>query len=442
MINNYLSIADGILKMNLTFVKIFLHFESEDVYNTIVIFCRICKSNRLQDFLSLGSQPLANGFIRPEDLSKKEKVYPLTLCLCPDCGLVQLRDTVPGKLMFKNYLYIPSTSKTRVDHFYELAETLTSRLHATSKDMALDIGSNDGSLLQCFMQLGINALGIDPSENLAKVAELKGIPTVNAFFSKKVASKILEKHGEAKIITATNVFAHVDNLHEFVAGIEILLSPDGLFVIEFPYLVDFLRECEFDTVYHEHLSYFAVRPLIRLFESTNLAILSIQHMDLDGGSLRVFVQRKQKMTHSNLDIQKLIDNELSEKLDTLEPYKKFAKSVGQRKRKFRQLLEKLRRRKKKIIGYGAPAKGNTFLNYCSITHKDISYIVDSTPYKQGLFLPGSHIPIYHENKILLDLPDYVIILAWNFADEIIQKNAHLIARGVHFILPNKDFEIV
>lgn len=428
--------------MNLILAKRTLHFKSKGIYNMGVTFCRICKNNKQQNFLSLGSQPLANGFIRPEDLSKKEKTYPLTLCFCSDCGLVQLRDTVPGKLMFKNYLYIPSTSKTRVDHFYELAETLTSRLHATSKDMALDIGSNDGSLLQCFMQLGINVLGIDPSENLAKVAELKGIPTVNAFFSKKVASKILKKHGEAKIITATNVFAHVNNLHEFVAGIEILLSPDGLFVIEFPYLVDFLRECEFDTIYHEHLSYFAVRPLIRLFEPTNLAILSIQHMDLDGGSLRVFVQKGQKTMSDNPDIQKFIDNELSEKLNTLEPYKKFAKRVEQRKIKFRRLIEKLKKSKKKIIGYGAPAKGNTFLNYCQITHKDISYIVDSTPYKQGLFLPGSHIPIYHENKILSDPPDYVIILAWNFADEIIQKNAHLIARGVHFILPNKDFEIM
>lgn len=411
-------------------------------YNARVIFCRICKSNRLQDFLTLGSQPLANGFIRPEDRFKKEKVYPLTLCLCPECGLVQLRDTVPGKLMFKNYLYIPSSSKTRVDHFYELAETLTSRLHLRPKDLTIDIGSNDGSLLQCFMQLGVEVLGIDPSENLAKVAELKGIPTINAFFSRKIASKISKKYGKAKIITATNVFAHVNDLHEFVAGVEILLAPGGLFVIEFPYLLDFLKECEFDTVYHEHLSYFAVRPLMRLFGSTNLHIASIQHMDLDGGSLRVFVQKKQKKRKNNPDIQVLIDNELSEKLDTIEPYKKFAKTVVERKIKFRQLLEKLKKRKKKIIGYGAPAKGNTFLNYCHITNKDISYIVDSTPYKQGMFLPGSHIPIYQENKILSDPPDYIIILAWNFTDEIIQKNASLITRGIHFILPNKAFEVV
>jgi novobiocin biosynthesis protein NovU/D-mycarose 3-C-methyltransferase len=355
---------------------------------------------------------------------------------------VQLRETVPGRLMFKNYLYIPSSSKTRVDHFYELAESLTSKLHTTSKDLVVDIGSNDGSLLQCFAQLGTRILGVDPSENLAKVAELKGVPTVNAFFSRRVAAKIVRKYGKAKIITATNVFAHVDNLAEFVAGIETLLAPDGVFAIEFPYLVDFLKECEFDTIYHEHLSYFAVRPLIKLFHPTKLEIYSIQRMDLDGGSLRVIVQRKKRKSKKTDEIKKLIDLELGEKLDILGPYKTFAKKVIQRKTKFKKLLKQLKSKKKKVIGYGAPAKGNTFINYCHITPKDISYIVDSTSYKQGLFLPGSHIPIYHENKILSNPPDYIVILAWNFADEIIRKNTNLRARGIHFILPHKDFQIV
>lgn len=417
-------------------------FKKGLLYNPVVADCRICKNDKLINFLSLGLQPLANGFIRAEDLSKKEKFYPLTLCLCTNCGLVQLRETVPGKLMFKNYLYIPSSSKTRIDHFYELAKTTTSQLKTTSKDLVVDIGSNDGSLLQCFMQLETKILGVDPSKNLAKVAELKGIPTINAFFSKDVAKKIVKKYGKAKIITATNVFAHIDNLHEFIAGIEILLAPDGFFVIEFPYLVDFLKECEFDTVYHEHLSYFSVQPLLKLFEPTKLEISSIQRMDLDGGSLRVYVQRKQKRKKDNLEIKKIVDNELAEKLDTLEPYKKFATSVIERKSKFKTLLKELKRKKKKIIGYGAPAKGNTFLNYCGITKKDLSYIVDSTPYKQGLFLPGSHIPIYHENKILSDPPDYIVILAWNFAEEIIKKNEALKSRGIHFILPNKDFKIL
>lgn len=403
--------------------------------------CRICKSTKLQKFLSLGKQPLANGFISQENLSKKEPVYSLTLCLCKECLLVQLKEIVPGKLMFKNYLYIPSSSKTRIAHFHELAKILTTQTKASSKDLVVDIGSNDGSLLECFTQFGVKILGVDPSVNLAKVAELKGIHTVNTFFAKRTAQKIVRDYSKAKIITATNVFAHVDNLHEFVKGIEVLLAENGVFAIEFPYLIDFLKYCEFDTIYHEHLSYFSLHPLIRLFEKTSLEIFDIERMSLDGGSIRVFV-RKKKNKKISPKIEQYLKKERAYKLQTLAPYETFAKNVIDRKNKFRKLLNELKKKKNKIIGYGAPAKGNTFLNYCNITKRDLSYIVDSTPYKQGLFLPGSHIPIYHENKILSDFPDYIVILAWNFADEILKKNASLRKRGVRFILPNKDFAIV
>ena len=405
------------------------------------MLCRICKNKSLYEFCSLGLQPLANSFIKKEDLSKKEKVFPLELCLCKKCGMVQLNDVVPAKLMFRNYLYIPSASKTRIEHFNELASTIKDLLALTKKDLAVDIGSNDGSLLEVYVQLGIKILGVDPSVNLAKVAELKGIPTINDYFTRKTATKIVKKYGKAKAITATNVFAHVDNIHEFVKGIEILLADNGAFVIEFPYLVDFIENCEFDTIYHEHLSYFGVRALVKLFEKTSLEIFSIQRMKLDGGSLRVFVQKKKKNSKLYPEVESLIKLELEHKLDTLDPYKTFAKLVKERRDTFLRLLSELKKKKKKIVGYGAPAKGNTFLNYCRITPKDIWYIVDSTPYKQGLFLPGTHIPIYHENKIFSDVPDYIIILAWNFADEIMKKNVDLRKKGVGFILPHEDFKI-
>lgn len=404
--------------------------------------CRICKSKKIYKFLSLGKQPLANSFISKEDLSKKELMYPLTLCLCRECLLVQLKEVIPGKLMFKNYLYIPSSSKTRINHFYELAKLLTEKLKTSSKDLAVDIGSNDGSLLECFMQFGVKILGVDPSENLAKVAELKGIHTVNTFFTSKAAKKIVKEYGKARIITATNVFAHIDNLHEFIKGIEILLADNGIFAIEFPYLIDFLQNCEFDTIYHEHLSYFSIHPLLRLFSKTSLEIYDIEHMDLDGGSVRVFVRKKKKNDQAYPQIEKFLKLESDYKLNTLDPYEKFAKRVIDRKNKFKKILNEIKKKKKKVIGYGAPAKGNTFLNYCKITKKDLLYIVDSTPYKQGLFLPGSHIPIYHENKIVSDVPDYIVILAWNFADEILNKNAAMKKLGVRFILPHKDFLIV
>lgn len=404
--------------------------------------CRICNNKYLIEFCQLGTQPLANSFIKKEDLSKKEKVFPLNLCLCQKCGLVQLSDVVPAKLMFKNYLYIPSASKTRIEHFNELATTIKDMLNLNENDLAVDIGSNDGSLLEVYTQLGVKILGVDPSVNLAKVAELKGIPTINDYFTRKTARKIIKKYGKPKAITATNVFAHIDNIHEFVKGIEILLADSGAFVIEFPYLVDFIENCEYDTVYHEHLSYFGVRTLIKLFEKTSLEIFSIKRMRLDGGSLRVFVQKKKKNSKFYPEIENLIKMELEHKFDTLIPYETFAKNVKKRKNTFLELLSKLKKKKKKIVGYGAPAKGNTFLNYCKITTKDIWYIVDSTPFKQGLFLPGTHIPIYHENKLLSDTPDYIVILAWNFAEEIIKKNASLRKKGVKFILPHQNFKVI
>ena len=231
--------------------------------------CRVCNNKSLVEFCQLGTQPLANSFIKKEELSEKEKVFPLNLCLCQKCGLVQLSDVVPAKLMFRNYLYIPSASKTRMEHFNELANTLKDKLNLNEKDLAVDIGSNDGSLLEVYVRLGIRILGIDPSVNLAKIAELKGITTVNDYFTQKTARNVVKKYGKAKAITATNVFAHVSDIHEFVRGIEILLADDGAFVIEFPYLVDLIENCEFDTVYHEHLSYFGIRALVKLFENTS-----------------------------------------------------------------------------------------------------------------------------------------------------------------------------
>ncbi|OGH41325.1 MAG: hypothetical protein A3H79_03270 [Candidatus Levybacteria bacterium RIFCSPLOWO2_02_FULL_36_8b] len=404
--------------------------------------CRICNNKYLVEFCQLGTQPLANSFIKKENLSKKEKAFPLNLCLCQQCGMVQLSDVVPAKLMFKNYLYIPSASKTRIQHFNELATTLKNKLNLNEHDLAVDIGSNDGSLLEVFAQLEVKILGIDPSVNLAKVAELKGIATVNDYFTQKTANSVVKKYGKAKAITATNVFAHVDDIHGFIKGIEILLADAGIFVIEFPYLVDFIENCEFDTVYHEHLSYFGVRTLVKLFENTPLEIFSIQRMNLDGGSLRVFVQKKKKNSKLYPEVENLIKMELKHKFDTLTPYRTFAKNVKERKNTFLKLLSELKKKKRKIVGYGAPAKGNTFLNYCKITTKDIWYIVDSTPFKQGLFLPGTHIPIHHEGKLFSDIPDYIVILAWNFAEEIIKKNAALRKKGVKFILPHQNFKII
>lgn len=396
--------------------------------------CRICNKANFSTILSLGTQPLANGFLRREDLKKKEKTYPLVLERCTFCNLVQLKDVVSAAAMFKNYLYIPSTSKTRTDHFYELAGFAVENFKLAKNDFVVDIGSNDGSLLLCFKEFGFPIVGVDPSENLAKVAEMKGIPTLTEFFTQKVARQIVSTFSKAKIITATNVFAHVDNLKEFVRGIELLLSDKGVFIIEFPYLLDFLQQCQFDTIYHEHLSYFALQPLLALFDQTQLEIFDITHMDLDGGSLRVFVGKKGRHPVKKNTLSRYLSMESQSRLDTENPYVSFTQEVRKRKKKLRSLIKTLKKKGKKIVGYGAPAKGNVLLNYCGITKKEVVYVVDSTPYKQGLFMPGSHIPIFPESKIQSSPPDYILILAWNFADEIIKKNENLRKQGTRFII--------
>lgn len=396
--------------------------------------CRICKSNNLQTFLDLGMQPLANSFITKEEI-EKEQFFPLDVCFCRECGLVQLRHLPKPEAMFNtNYAYIPSTSITMQRHFSELAKELCKKLKLSQKALVVDIGSNDGLLLEFFKREGMNVLGIDPSKNVAELAEKRGVKTITSFFNQRVAKEIVENHGKAELILGTNVFAHVQDLHEFMKGISELLSEEGFYVIEHPYLLDLIKNKEFDTIYHEHASYFSIKPLLRLFKEYDMEIIEVQKINIHGGSIRVFV-RKKGINKVDTSINELVSLEEKFGLYNEETYRKFASDVELIRNKLLDLLKKIKKDGKKIIGYGAPAKGTVLLNYCKIGKELLEYIVDSVPYKQGKYSPGMHIPIFPENKLSEDNPDYALVLAWNFAEEIKRKNTEFRKRGGKFIIP-------
>lgn len=406
--------------------------------------CRICGSIQLIKFLDFDRLPLPNGFVSKQDLGKKESIYPLQVVFCNNCALVQLKHIVNSSIMFKNYLYIPSSSNTRIEHFRELAEISKERFHLSSNDLVVDIGSNDGSLLNCFKNLDVGILGVDPAENLVEVARLNGIPTLRAFFSPYIAKKITQKYKKASLALATNVLAHISNLKRFMEAIDILLDRDGIFICQFPYLLDLVQKNQFDTIYHEHLSYFSLKPLLILTQDTNLEIFDVERNELDGGSIRVLWKKRQNIEEKvkTRKINNILREEKEYGLYDVTIFDQFSKNIKSLKSETRNTLFELKKKGKTIVGYGAAAKGNIFLNYFGIDNKILDYIVDSTPYKQGLFTPGTKIPIYNESKIYDTRPDYILILAWNFKDEIMLKNKRYKDMGGKFILAIPNLQII
>jgi hypothetical protein len=325
-----------------------------------------------------------------------------------------------------------------------MAEEIVKMGKLKDNSLVIDVGSNDGSLLVCFKNLGMKILGIDPAENLVKIANLNGVETILGYFNSALAKKTAQKYGKAKAITATNVISQIPNLHEVLKSGEILLDEDGMFVMHFPYSLDLLKNNLFDTIYHEHLSYFSVKSLMYLAKDSGLEIFDIHKSDLDGGSLRVFWKKKnnKKLKVKEDVINKLLKEEGEFGLYDIKAYSEFTKRVEKLKLNTVKKLKQLKKSKKIIVGYGAAAKANVLLNYFGIDAKTIDYIVDSTPYKQGLYTPGTHIPIFAEDKIYETKPDYLLIFAWNFSKEIMEKNRKYKNEGGKFILVEPDFKII
>ncbi len=398
--------------------------------------CRICGGNSLAKFLSLGDQPLANRFLKEEDLEKNEPIYPLDVYFCRECNLAQLVDIVDKEELFKDYIYFSSGMPKLSNHFKEYAENVMLRF-LKKGDFVVELASNDGILLKFFQDNGYKTLGIDPASNVIPIAESMGVRTLDTFFSKELASEIAAKEGRAKAILANNVVAHINNHHDLAEGLRRLLADDGVFVLEAPYLVDMFENLTYDTIYHEHLSFLAVRPLKKLFERFDLEIFDVEVHPVQGQSLRVFVGHKNAHPVSQ-NVQHHVDVELGMKLDELESYKALARRIESSKNKLSELLHNLKQQGKRIASYGAPAKGNTLLNYCKIGTDTLDYALEDLPSKQGLFTPGMHIPVKDRTYERLHLPNYFLLLAWNYLKPILEKEKEYLAAGGKFIIPVGD----
>jgi len=396
--------------------------------------CRYCDKQDVFKFLDLGTMALANSFLTESQLQAgcEEPVFPLDVYFCDRCGLVQIGYVVPPEVLFKNYIYYSSTSVLVHTHAAYLAQSFRERFKLGSGSMVMEIASNDGTVLQYFKREGIPVLGIEPASNIARVAEQAGIPTVNDFFSEETAPVIKSGHGAADVILARHVFAHVPEIHGFVRGLRHLLAASGTVAIEAPYLIDFVERNEFDTIYHEHYSYLSVRALSFLFSLHGMEVFDVEQVAIHGGSMVYYVGHQGAHQVSGR-VAELIAAELAKGLGKKETYEAFAVRTQKLKADALTLLRDLKAQGRRVAAYGAPAKGNTFLNYCGIGTDLIEYTVDKSPYKQDLFTPGMHLPVYHPDRLAEDMPDYVLLLAWNFADEIIDQQREYLDKGGRFI---------
>ena len=394
--------------------------------------CRACDSERLFPFLELGPQPLANAFLSGPEEFAQEAFYPLDVYFCESCSLVQLLDVIDPEVLFAHYLYVTGTSDTIARHNIAYARTLSDLLQLGKGDLVVEAASNDGSLLKEFQALGVKTLGVEPARNIAEAARQNGVETVDQFFGLDTARQLRDSYGKAKAVIFNNVLAHVDNTVDFLRGARHMLADGGAVVFEVPYLVELLDRLEYDTIYHEHLCYFSVLALLRLCEAADLRISRIDRVPVHGGSLRVYATTAVNHAAAVLAVA---EDEKRAGLNSLARYRKFAADVEKSRDVLRSFLCNLRSQNRTIAGYGAPAKGNTLLNYCGIDTSILPYTVDKNPLKLGLYTPGTHLPVRPVSTLGEQCPDDVLILAWNFSSEIIRQQEAYRTAGGRFITP-------
>jgi len=403
--------------------------------------CRLCGGRALTQVLSLAPTPPANAFVPKDALAKPQARFPLDVFFCESCGHVQLLDVVDPKVLFENYVYVSGTSPVFVRHFENYAGAVVARAGLKPGGLALDIGSNDGTLLGFFQKAGMKVLGIDPARAIAADATKRGIETWADFFGAPLAQRIRAERGPAAIVTANNVFAHIDDLGGVTDGVRALLAPDGVFVFEVSYLVDVYEHTLFDTIYHEHLAYHSVGPLVRFFAAHGMEMFAAERVPSHGGSLRGYAQLRGGPHKADGSVEKLIALEKSLGLDRAEALKGFGRKIDGVRDSLRALLLDLKAKGKRIAGFGAPAKATTLMYHFGLGPDVVEFIVDDSPLKQGLYSPGLHVPVLPATAIAEQKPDYLLILAWNFARPIMEKNARFAAQGGRFIIPLPTVEV-
>lgn len=413
--------------------------------------CRLCQGENLILVWSFGPTPLANAYLTKQQMGQREVMAPLNVYYCSDCHLVQLRDVVSADILFSNYLYVSSTSPSFVQHFADYAAHIIDRFKLTLKDLVIDVGSNDGILLKPLQQAGIRILGIDPAANVAAEANASGIATKTAFFTPAVARDVKQEYGPARVICANNVFAHTDDIDAFVSGVKELLTPNGVFVFEVQYLGDLLENNLFDIVYHEHVNYYHITPLVKYFAENGMKVFDVERIPVHGGSIRVYVSsQNDSADQESFDrqptkrLQNILQQEKTLGLNTVNVYRAFAQRIVENKLKLRQLIDQIKTDGGRICGFGAPAKATTLMYTFGLTAADIDCIVDDAPLKQGRVMPGTHVPIVSPKYLykglpgaegLKNTPTHCLILAWNFAEVIMKNHANFTEAGGKWIIP-------
>ena len=397
--------------------------------------CRLCGSELKRTFVDLGMSPLCESFLEARQLDEMELYFPLHVFVCDVCFLVQLKQYVSSETIFREYAYFSSYSTSWVAHAAEYVQMITKRLHLGPENQVMEIGSNDGYLLQHFMPLGVNVLGIEPAANVAKVALDKNIPTQVGFFTSDLANTLVKKRQQADLIIGNNVLAQVPDLNDFVAGMHRLLASEGLITLEFPHLVRLMAENQFDTIYHEHFSYFSLITIDQLACRHDLMLVDVDELSTHGGSLRIYLAHRRSNHRPTARVAALLAEEERLGLRDIRSYNRFSEQVKQTKHRLLAFLIDVKSAGKTICGYGAPGKGNTLLNYCGIGPDFLDFTVDRNPYKHGRFTPGMHIPILDVEAIDQAKPDYILVLPWNLKQEIVSQMDHVSEWGCRFIIP-------
>ena len=404
--------------------------------------CRFCGQTLRKTFVDLGMSPLCESYVPPERLDAMEPFYPLNVLVCDKCLLVQLREYVRAEEIYSEYAYFSSYSDSWLAHARRYVEMAIGRFQLGAQSLVVEVASNDGYLLQYFLAQGIPVLGIEPAANVARVAQQKGIRTLVKFFGHQIAAELAAGGTRADLLVGNNVLAHVPDINSFVAGLKGLLGPGGTITMEFPHLLRLVEGNQFDTIYHEHFSYLSLLVTERIFAAHGLTIFDVEELGTHGGSLRIYARHAEESDRPVLaSVEELRRQEKEAGYRQIETYLGFAERVAETKRKLLDFLIAARRQDKRIAGYGAPGKGNTLLNYCGIRTDFLDYTVDRNPYKQGQFLPGTHIPIFPPERLAQTRPDYILILPWNLKDEIIAQLAYARGWGARFVVPIPEVEV-